>query len=175
MMEESWNGNYRTSNRVFRFSVLSVIDNISIVASNDKEQQGCSTRLEFREICDDWVNYSSFIARCIEAGLDKVDDHFFKYPIVDIPIGLEDEIPPGLARDCKVMAAALYISLAGRSLVQRFFKPPYKIFGVYRWRRWAEKLAEISKEDGNPRLAYAAKEARRHMVSLHPGFIQPML
>lgn len=121
------------------------------------------------------MNYSSFIARCIEAGLDKDDENCFKYPRDDITIGLEHEMPPRLARDCKVMVAAQYILLAGRALAQEFMDPSYKNYGIARWRRRAEKLREISKEDGNPRLAYAAKEARRHMISLHPGFYQPVL
>ena len=76
---------------------------------------------------------------------------------------------PGPKRDCEVMVAAQYILLSGRTLVDDCFKKPVKVFGPDRWRRWAEKLGEISRqESGNTRLGSVADEARKYMVSLYP-------
>ena len=69
--------------------------------------------------------------------------------------GLDDDLPHGLKRDCKVMVAVQYILLAGGTLAKECFDKD-------EWRRRAEKLKEISKEEG------ATEEAHKYMVSLHP-------
>ena len=76
--------------------------------------------------------------------------------------GLDDDLPHGMKRDCKVMVATQYMLLAGGTLAKECFDKD-------EWRRRAEKLKEISKEEGsNTRLASAAEEAHKYMVSLHP-------
>lgn len=112
-------------------------------------------------MCNEWVNFSSFIARTTEAGLNG---DYYNYMLIDISHGLDDDLPQGLKRDCQVMVAAQYILLAGGTLAENCFKAD-------EWRRWAEKLKEISKkEEGvNTRLASATEEAYRYMVSLHPA------
>lgn len=84
--------------------------------------------------------------------------------LIDISHGLDDkDRPQGLKRDCQVMVAAQYILLAGGTLAKNCFQAD-------EWRRWAEKLKEISKEEGvNTRLASATEEAYKYMVSLHPA------
>jgi len=120
-------------------------------------------------VCDEWVNFSCFLARCIEAGLNDGYGNRCKYPSIDISQGLEQDLPRGLKRDCKLMVAAQYILLAGRTLADDCFNKPVSGFGPEQWRRWAEKLGEVSRQEGgNTYLASAAEEARRYMVSLHP-------
>ena len=115
------------------------------------------------------MNYSSFLARCIEAGVDDSYENRCKYPSIDIPQGLEQDLPPGPKRDCKVIVAAQYILLAGRTLADDCFKKPGRCLGPDQWRRWAELLGEILRQEGgNACLASVTGEARNHMVSLHP-------
>lgn len=76
--------------------------------------------------------------------------------------GLDEDLPHGPKRDCNVMVAAQYILLAGGTLAKNCYEKDG-------WRRRAEKLKEISKDEGsNIRLASATEEAHKYMVSLHP-------
>lgn len=134
------------------------------------ERRGGDDTYSFPEICDQWVNFSSFLAHCIGAGLNDNYPDGCKHPIIDIPHGLEQDQPPGLKRDCRVMVAAQYILLAGRKLADESFKWPD---GADKWRRWAGKLEEISKEEGdNTSLASAAREVHQYMVSLRPEIFE---
>ncbi|KAL1970741.1 hypothetical protein VTN77DRAFT_2575 [Rasamsonia byssochlamydoides] len=59
VMEDNWNGNH---------------------ASDSKEQHYGASSSTWKQQCDEWVNFSSFLARCIESG---VNDHYedrCKYP-----------------------------------------------------------------------------------------------
>lgn len=120
------------------------------------------------------MKISSFLARCTEAGLyDNFSDRC-KYASIDIPQGLGQVLPRGVRGDCKVMVAAQYILLAGRTLADDCFNKPVKGLGPEEWKGWAEKFKEISmQEDGNNTdLALATEEAHKYMVSLHPEIIQ---
>lgn len=75
---------------------------------------------------------------------------------------LDEDLPHGPKRDCTVMVAAQYIVLAGGTLTKNCYDND-------EWRRMAEKLKDIPKEEGsNIRLASATDEAHKYMVSLHP-------
>lgn len=111
--------------------------------------------------------------------MDRYENRF-KYPSIDISHGLDQDLPPGPERDCKVMVAAQCILLAGRSLADDCFKqkPGKASVGPDQWRRWAEKLEEISKNEKRSGddaeelkttgLASAAEEAHQYMMALHP-------
>lgn len=151
----------------FRFPVHLLIQ--IWIASDPTKRNGGDGYNSFEELCDQWVNLSSFLARCLEAGVDDRFDNRWKYPIIDIPNGLERDLPPGPERDCKVMVAAQYILLAGRTLADECSRKPGKGLGPDQWRRWAEKLGEISRQDGDDtRLGSATDKARRYMISLLP-------
>lgn len=139
------------------------------LASDDLETRNGDGESSFRTVCDEWVNFSSFLARCIEAGLLDHLDNRCRYPSIDIPHGLEKDLPRGPMRDCKVMTAAQYFLLAGRTLADDCFKESAPGLAPEKWRVWAGKLGEISRQEGsNNRLASATEEARNHMVSLRP-------
>lgn len=139
------------------------------IATAAKERRGGYGEQTFQEVCDEWVNFSSFLARCTEAGLDDRYTNRCKYASIDIPNGLEDDLPHGPKRDSRVMVAAQYILLAGRTLADDCFNKPIKGFGPEQWRCWVGKLKEISMQEGNnTSLALALEEARKYMVSLHP-------
>lgn len=124
------------------------------------------------EICEEWVNLSSFFARWIQAGFSHDDEDRFKYPGLDIPEGLAQDLPLGPKRDCKVMVAAQYILLAGRAIEHYYFDTVEGArggLGPQRWKQWAERFANISSDEENKRdLREAAKGAHDFMVSVHP-------
>ena len=141
--------------------ILSAItDEASHLATELKESRGGEGDMSFEEVCDTWVNFSSFLARVTEAGL--IGD-CYNYARFDISQGLDEDLPQGLMRDSKVMVAAQYILLAGKTLAKECFDKD-------QWRRRAEKLKEISKEEdgSNTVLASATEESHKYMVSLHP-------
>lgn len=112
------------------------------------------------------MNLSSFIARCINA---RIDDHFpdiAKYPSIDIPEGLEKDIPSGIKRDTRVMIAAQHILLAGRVIDEELVQNDS--LGLNRWHLWAEKLKELTGKELAPTVKTAVVEARNKLISIHP-------
>jgi Protein of unknown function (DUF3632) len=110
---------------------------------------------------DKWVNFSSFLARCIEAGLN---DHH-KYPCehfeLDISEFLEHDFPPGTYRDCWVMIAAQYILLAGRTIRKHIAG------GLQKWQQLANRFKEIADEgDKESESNLAINGAYEKMASL---------
>ena len=80
------------------------------------------------------MNFSSFLARCIQARIDDHILHISKYPRIDIADGLDDYINPGVKRDSRVMIAAQYILLAGSVLDEEFIQNPKACStGVVKW------------------------------------------
>jgi hypothetical protein len=123
---------------------------------------------EWKQECSEWLNLSSFIARCTGA---RVDDHLpgiTKYPSIDIAEGLEKEIPPGLTRDTRVMIAAQHILLAGRVVDEELVRKPKISWGLDKWQLWAKKLKELTEGELAPEVKIAVVEARKKLVELHP-------
>ncbi len=126
------------------------------------------------------MNFSAFLARCIESGLDDHYENRCKYPGYDIPEGLEKYLQPGYKKDCRVMVAAQYILLAGRAIFEAFVKKPTKgsnseKWGLEKWKLWASKFKEIAREydreyEGEDKRALAAitTKAYEEMVSFYP-------
>jgi Protein of unknown function (DUF3632) len=136
------------------------------VASETKEEAGGDGTYSFQELCDQWVNLSSYLARCLQAGLNEDYYSGFKYASIDIPEGLDEKLPAGSRRDSKVMVAAQYILLAGEKIAGVCLEKPVKNLGLDEWNRWAERLGEISKEESNnSELASAVEEAHKYMIS----------
>ena len=117
-----------------------------------------------KKTCQHWINWSHFIALCTARGADTYKWRF-KYPDVDIRIALdENAVSPGPKSDCDIMVAAHHILLTGNILVAE------KVFKLEDWRRWATKLAQISKGEGtsNTSVISAAGKARDHIIGLVP-------
>jgi hypothetical protein len=113
--------------------------------------------------CEEWMNLTSFIARCIKARViddDKILD-VDEYPSRDIPEGLETEFYPGITRDSKVMVAAQYILIAGDFIGG-------KSWGIDRWQLWARKLEELAGKELASEVKTAVIEARKKLIFLHP-------
>lgn len=130
------------------------------------------TPSEVQEACDQYVNWSSFIARCTSAGLlvDKHDNEY-KYSTVDISRGVEEEIPHGNIRNARILAAANYILLAGSGIRNYCYSYPSDSDRGKRardmWSLWREKFQAIADgEDEDPDIKDATKKAHSIMVEL---------
>ncbi|KAM5457591.1 hypothetical protein MaudCBS49596_000788 [Microsporum audouinii] len=125
---------------------------------------------------DKWVSLSSFIARCIELRIEKNVPDSDRYPFLDIPKGLEDNSAPGLERDTRAMVAAQYILLAPTLVNDTMTKLSGghdKPSGSNRLQLWGVKLKELA-ENGSldSEVKVAVVEARKKLVSLHPGLFE---
>jgi Protein of unknown function (DUF3632) len=121
------------------------------------------------------VNFSSFVARCIESGINDKCPGRCEFSRFDIVEALEKPLPPGVIRDSWVMVAAQYILLAGRVIDEEFFKIPAKgniseWWGRGRWRLWARRFKTIANdmEDKGSELNSAINKVYKKMISFHP-------
>ncbi|KAK1969656.1 hypothetical protein LY78DRAFT_653834 [Colletotrichum sublineola] len=155
VMEDNWNGSYPSN----------------MFSSDDPA---------IAESYNEWVNFSAFLARCIQSGRNDCFENWSKYPKVEIHKGLEETHDEGPRRDCLQLVAVEYLLLTGEKLHGNMIgKHPdgseKREQGLRSWQLWFGKLEEIEngpKADSD--LGQAAKRAREVMVSLEPG-IRPQL
>lgn len=121
------------------------------------------------------MNFSAFIARCIQAGLlDRLSDGCSKYPSWDVPDGLEKDLQPGILRNCRVTVSAQYIILAGRRLYDAFLSksasPTEKAeWWQEKWQLWPGKFEALSDgyvKESKTEMAAMTREAHNLMLSL---------
>lgn len=110
------------------------------------------TQDEYTQSCIEWINLSSFYARCIAASVDDHDKNVFKFPDVEICEALESDYDPtpGIDTDFRVVVATRYIIIAGEKIRED---------GVRWWDEhasiWERKLEKIENcyENGFPEVA----------------------
>lgn len=161
-MEERWND-------IIRMFLCHCYCNLTQIASSAANP--IRTHITFEESCSEWLNLSTFLARCLGAGLCDADPYPGKHPFVDIPIGLKEDLAPGLERDCKAMVSVQWILLAGQKIVELSFSTSMGVSGPEQWKRWREVFAEIEKGVGTyaSEVRNAAGEARKYMDVLRPA------
>ena len=98
---------------------------------------------ELKEICDQWVNFSSFLARCKGSGLATQYETPCVHAGDDIEDGLEKDLPHGLVRDCKIMVAAQYVLIAGKLFSEELFgqgtRSSLKQWGLRKLPIWSQR------------------------------------
>lgn len=130
------------------------------------------TPSEVQGSCDQYINWSSFIARCTSAGfLADKEGYEYKYSTEDISRGIEDEIPRGDIRNARILAAANYILLAGPSIRNHCYSDPSDSDDGKRgrdmWNLWEKRFETIANgQDEDPGVKDAAKKAHGIMVEL---------
>lgn len=181
-MDDHWNGNHRRSKQ--NSSTLQILYlrcplliktffHLGIVSEVHLEWEIKARKIKdipryYQKACDEFLNFSCFLARYLEAGLMDESPDRCKYSGIDVREALDHDLPQGPLRDCQLMVAAQHILLAGRVLAEECFNQSFKGFGPDKWRRWAAKLEEISRRERekNESLASAAKDAHEYMLSL---------
>ncbi|KAK2753931.1 hypothetical protein FQN54_007290 [Arachnomyces sp. PD_36] len=136
----------------------------------DDDSSAYSGPQDWKQHCDEWLNFSSFLARCIQV---RIDDHVLvisKYPRMNIEDGLGTYIDDSIRRSCWVMVAAQYVLLAGPVLREEFIQSPSSPdWGIDKWKFWAKRFGEVGSGRGlAPEVKEAALEARRKMILLKP-------
>ncbi|TGO55917.1 hypothetical protein BOTNAR_0234g00070 [Botryotinia narcissicola] len=118
----------------------------------DELELDVKTQDEHTQSCNEWINLSSFYARCIAASVDDHDKNTFKFPYVEICEALESDydLTLGIDTDFRVVVATRYIIIAGERIREG---------GVQWWDEhvpiWERKLEEFENcyENGFPEVA----------------------
>jgi Protein of unknown function (DUF3632) len=119
---------------------------------------------------DKWANFSSFLARCAEAGLEDDHKNPCKYFEMDIDDFLEHDRPPGPLRDCSVRVVVQYILLA-EGAIRKYAATGS--WGLENCQQLANKLKEIADKGDikESELNSAINKAYEKMASFHPELI----
>ncbi|KAJ9150781.1 hypothetical protein NKR23_g3411 [Pleurostoma richardsiae] len=142
---------------------------------------GISIDDDLRERCEKWISISAFLAKLLNAG--ALGETAIVWAAMDLKEGLEktddDSRINLLALACKQVVAVQYILLAGDLLAWAAqARSSEKIAGglnLEKWRLWADRLGEISREtpeDAEWGLKVAAGKAHARMINLHPELLQ---
>lgn len=134
---------------------------------SDKDEQAAEKDCaESKKRCEEWVNLSSFLARCIAAGVHHKSDDF-SHVIHDIKGGLEND---GVKRRFGVMVAAQYLLLAPRPIYETLVKYKESGLGLEKWQVWAKRFKEmIDKDNFDTEVIAMTKEARERMIAFDPS------
>lgn len=112
------------------------------------------------------MNFTTFLAKCIEASVDKhiiVD----KYADFDISDALEKN-HSGNNQEISAFVAAQYILLAGSVIAEDFFQGTSTDWASNKWLLWAERLKELEEKGLSQETKAAVIKARAVMISLRP-------
>jgi hypothetical protein len=120
MLNRNWNANFRTLKKDLSTLIIFSVQILfhQNIASTSKEKKGGNGLYSFQRVCDEWVNFTSFLARWLGAGLDHHYEDRSCYPCYNISKALDDDLPREVRRKCLLLMAANYIMLAGRTLAR---------------------------------------------------------
>lgn len=164
VMDEDWNRFFRM-NPGFASEWLTLSSANLIIASD------LTKGADLEKSCAEWVNFSAFVARCTQAGLNDQFKYPRKYPSKDIPIGLEKDHAPGVRRNCLIRVAAQYILLCGSKISDGIKDAPTERqrWWADKWQLWAKKLEELADSgEIDPDLKSEVHEAHEKLVALQP-------
>ncbi|GAM33582.1 hypothetical protein TCE0_011f00585 [Talaromyces pinophilus] len=138
---------------------------------DDKDNTASAS--DVQEKCDDYLNYSTFLARCTGANLYKNDKTGarYKYCTYGIADGLEKDMPRGNIRRSRILVAANYILFSGQAVRDYCYSHPSDSDRGKRardmWNLWKEKFEAIADgQDEDPEIKDATKKAHSIMVEL---------
>lgn len=161
--EEQWNASFR------RRSLIPGVEKDQANTSTANDETSPSSESEkdaFTQRCDEWVNLSTFFARCDAAGLYDGCEDRLKYPSIDIPLGLEKGIPSGPLGYCRLMVAVQWLIHASGPLYNDMARLNKEGWNLARWKLWKEKLEAVMGTDiKDARLATAVPNAVLAMQS----------
>ena len=167
-MDEEWNHRFRKCLCADKVSLALLFALTLSAAYPSLEKTNGEDGRSLSEICDQWVNFSSFLARIIAAGL-KNGLSRAKYPSIACRDALEN-VTTGPRRDCLLRVATQYILISGHCLAEDKLNGTKDKLDPRSWKLWTEKFREISQTHGDPSLAAAAKEAYERMTALNSEF-----
>lgn len=137
------------------------------------DEDDSASASDLQEKCDDYLNYSAFLARCTGGGLFENDknDSGYKYCTYGIADGVEKDLPHGIVRKSRILVAAIYIFFSGQVVRDYCHSYPSDSDRGRRaremWNVWKEKFEAIADgQNEDPDIKDAAKKAHAVMVEL---------
>ncbi|KAK2765316.1 hypothetical protein FQN54_008160 [Arachnomyces sp. PD_36] len=124
---------------------------------------------KWKQRCDEWVNFSAFLARCVQARIDDDAFDIGKYPRMNIDDAVSSHITDEVKRNSWVMVAAQYVLLAGPVMDEEFIqKPEVRDLGMSMWQFWAEGFKKVAEGELASNVKEAVIEARKKMIAMRP-------
>ncbi|KAJ0268155.1 hypothetical protein COL940_013658 [Colletotrichum noveboracense] len=145
---QSWGGEYHAYHNDSVFVSMSDENWNAKFASDRPEPKDPEAKKDFILTCDEWVNFSSFLARYHGSKAYKPWDSHLKYPSVDIELALENPLPSGKLGECRLLVASNWFIHAGKLIYEDMKEANTEKWGLSRWSRWTEKIQEILKTGG---------------------------
>lgn len=141
------------------------------------DEENSASASDIQEKCNDYLNYSAFLARCTGAGLYENDKNKtgYKYCTYGIADGVEKDLSHGNIRKARILVAANYILLSGQVVRDYCHNYPSDSDRGRRaremWNAWKQKFEKIADgQDEDYDIKDAAKRAHAVMVELDaPG------
>lgn len=135
--QEEWRANWRMTcfpSRLPNKLTLSTAGTRPI--SNNESRQS-----DFKNTCDEWLNFSTFLARCVGEGIHgKQLHHSLRWAARDIPSGLKDDLPDPVAHECFLMVSVQWILHAGRCIHDDMVRTDEEGWNLDTWKSWATRL-----------------------------------
>ncbi|KAK1705861.1 hypothetical protein BDP67DRAFT_582875 [Colletotrichum lupini] len=138
-------------------------------ASDQAEPTEPEAKKDFILTCDEWVNYSCFLARFSGSGAHIAYEGQTKWPSIDVELALEKPIPTGKLGQCRLLVASNWLIHAGKFIYEDMKKTGAERWGLGRWGRWTEAIRGILKAGGQTDEVTARLQAALDtIVSLTP-------
>lgn len=135
------------------------------------DEDDTTSASDIQEKCDDYMNYSAFLARCTGAGLykNKTTDSGYKYCTYGIDDGLEKDMPQGIIRKSRILVAANYVLLSGRPVRDFCYSYPSDSdrgkMERDMWNSWKERFKVVAdSQDEDPEIKEVTRKAHKIMV-----------
>ncbi|KAJ3949107.1 uncharacterized protein N0V96_000219 [Colletotrichum fioriniae] len=139
-------------------------------ASDRAEPTEPEAKKDFILTCDEWVNFSSFLARYHGSKAYQRWYSHLKYPSIDIELALEKPLPPGKLGECRLLVASNWLIHAGKIIYEDMKKEETERWGLRRWGRWTEAIRDILEAGGQTDEVTARLRAAWDMIlSLDPN------
>ncbi|KAK1636370.1 hypothetical protein BDP81DRAFT_394975 [Colletotrichum phormii] len=117
-------------------------------ASDRAEPTKPEAKEDFILICDEWVNYSCFLARFVGSKAHNSNESSTKWPSIDVELALEKPLPTGKLGECRLLVASNWLIHAGKTIYEDMKKSGTERWGLGRWGRWTEVIRSILEAGG---------------------------
>ncbi|EEA23335.1 hypothetical protein PMAA_099240 [Talaromyces marneffei ATCC 18224] len=145
--------------------------NMNSIPDSMLDEDDTTSASDIQEKCDDYMNYSAFLARCTGAGLykNKTTDSGYKYCTYGIDDGLEKDMPQGIIRKSRILVAANYVLLSGRPVRDFCYSYPSDSdrgkMERDMWNSWKERFKVVAdSQDEDPEIKEVTRKAHKIMV-----------
>ncbi|KAK1546872.1 hypothetical protein CPAR01_00839 [Colletotrichum paranaense] len=138
-------------------------------ASDRPEPTEPEAKKDFILTCDEWVNFSSFLARYHGSKAYQPRPGALKYPSVDIELALEKPLPPGKLGECRLLVASNWFIHAGKLIYENMAETDTKNWNLGVWTLWTKAIRDILQAGGQSNEVTTRLQAALDMVvSLTP-------